>query len=109
MLMAYEYLLFEYLLSQGLSQEEIKETNVLHKLKMANKFLRFIPSNMTNDTLRESVRNPLFHQGDIPSLTLEKKIEIFKSYYDLMIRIILRILNYSGEYMSVITHSPSKP
>lgn len=106
MLMAYENLLLKYLLDQGLTQSKIGG-NIQQKLKQINKFLRFIPANLMDDTLRDSVRNPLFHQGEIPLLTLSDKIELFKKYYDLLIRIILRILGYTGQYMSIVTHSPS--
>ncbi|MGF1987083.1 MAG: hypothetical protein RMY62_004380 [Nostoc sp. ZfuVER08] len=107
MLMAYEYLLFKYLLNQGLTQNEIGD-NIQQKLKQANKYLRFIPSKMMDETLRGSVRNPLFHQGEIPRLQSNEKIEIFKQYYNLMIKIVLKILGYTGEYISIITHKPSK-
>lgn len=61
---------------------------------------------MNDDTLRASVRNPLFHQGEIPLLSLEEKIDFFQKYYDLLIRIILRILNYTGDYMCRETQPP---
>jgi hypothetical protein len=108
MLMAYESLLFKYLLNQGLSQDKIGE-NIQQKLGQINKYLRFIPSDMMDDMLRASVRNPLFHQGEIPLLTFDDKINLFKKYYDLLIKIILRILGYTGQYMSVDTHRPSQP
>ena len=111
MLMAYEYLLSKYLLAQGKAQNEIGE-NIQQKLRQLNQSLRFIPSHLMNDdTLRASVRNPLFHQGEIPLLLPEEKIDFFKKYYDLLIRIILRILNYTGDYMCRETqpHSPKSP
>ncbi|MDB9376008.1 hypothetical protein [Nodularia sphaerocarpa] len=107
MIMAYEYILFKYLLSQGLTQDQVGN-NIQQKLRQVNKYLRFIPSQMMDDTLRDSVRNPLFHQGEIPLLTFNEKIDFFKKYYDLLIKIILRILSYTGEYMSIVTNSPSQ-
>lgn len=108
MLMAYEYLLLKYLLEKGMSQNKIGN-NIQQKLRQVNHYLCFIPSEMMSDTLRDSVRNPLFHQGEIPLLKLTDKINLFKKYYDLLIRIILRILDYKGQYVSVVTHSPSQP
>ena len=104
MLMAYEYLLLKYLLEQGLSQDKIGD-NIQQKLRQINKILRFIPSNLMDDTLRDSVRNPLFHQGEIPLLTLSDKIDLFKKYYNLLIKIVLKILGYTGQHKSPVTHS----
>lgn len=107
MLMAYKYILSKYLLAQGIL---INDMNLQQKLKQLNSIMimRFIPSNlMSDDTLRASIRNPLFHQGEIPLLSLDKKIDFYKKYYDLLIRITLRILNYSHEYISRETQSPS--
>ena len=116
MIMAYENLLLKYLLNQGLTQDQIQEPtkkqigeNIQQKLRQINTFLRFIPSDLMDDTLRDSVRNPLFHQGEIPLLTISDKRALFKRYYDLLIRIILRILGYTGQYMSIVTHSPALP
>jgi hypothetical protein len=103
MIMAYEYLLFKYLSHKG---ENIGD-NIQQKLRQLNKHLRFIPNEMMDDTLRGSVRNPLFHQGEIPLLSLSEKRKIFKSYYDLLIKIILIIIGYKGEYMSIVTHTRS--
>lgn len=108
MLMAYEYLLLKYLLDQGQPQDRIGR-NIQQKLRQINTFLRFISADLMDDTLRDSVRNPLFHTGEIPLLTRSKKIDLFKTYYDLLIRIILRILGYTGQYMSLVTRSPSAP
>ncbi|MEH1832164.1 MAG: hypothetical protein V7L29_08830 [Nostoc sp.] len=110
MLMAYENITLKYLLSQGLDENKIGK-NIQQKLGQLNKHLdKFIPNNMIkDDKLRNSVRNPLFHQGEIPKLSLDEKINFFKDYFDLLIRIILRILKYNGEYISVRTHLASKP
>lgn len=107
MIMAYEYITFKYLLNKELTQDNIGD-NIQKKLYQLNKYLRFIPSEMMKDNLRDSVRNPLFHQGRITLLTLSEKIDLFKKYYDLLIQIILRILSYNGEYISRVTHNPSQ-
>lgn len=72
MLMAYEKLTLKYLLSQGLDENQIGN-NIEQKLRQLNRYLdKFIPKKMIeDDKLRNSVRNPLFHQGEIPKLTLE--------------------------------------
>ncbi|MCF2146173.1 hypothetical protein IQ276_006855 [Desmonostoc muscorum LEGE 12446] len=110
MLMAYEKLTLKYLLSQGLDENKIGN-NIEQKLGTLNTHLdKFIPKNImiNNDKLRNSIRNPLFHQGEIPKLTLDEKINFFKDYFDLLIKIILKILKYNGEYISVKTHRASK-
>ncbi len=103
MLMAYEYLLLKYLISKGLARDKIGD-NIQQKLNQVNSYLRFIPSEMTKNTLRESIRNPLFHQGEIPDFDIYEKIDIFNKYYDLLIKIILKILGYTGKYVSLLTH-----
>jgi hypothetical protein len=103
MLMAYEYLLLKYLISKGLARHKIGD-NIQQKLNQVNSYLRFIPSEMTKNTLRESIRNPLFHQGEIPDFDIYEKIDIFNKYYDLLIKIILKILGYTGKYVSLLTH-----
>ncbi|MEH2125835.1 hypothetical protein [Nostoc sp.] len=72
-----------------------------------NSYLRFIPSEMTKDTLRESIRNPLFHQGEIPDFDIYDQIDVFNKYYDLLIKIILKVLDYTGKYVSLLTHEPT--
>lgn len=109
MLMAYEYLLTKYLINQNSLRQDQVSKSVQDKLSLLNNHLRFIPSQMMDDTLRGAVRNPLFHQGEIALMNLNDKIDIFKKYYDLLIRIVLRILGYTGKYMSVVTHSPTDP
>lgn len=108
MIMAYEYLLLKYLLEKGKDKDKIGK-NIQQKLRQINEFLRFIPSELMGDELRDLVRNPLSHQGEIPSLTCREKINLFKPYYNLLIIVILRILDYKGQYVSVITHRPSSP
>ncbi|OYD95695.1 hypothetical protein CDG76_12215 [Nostoc sp. 'Peltigera membranacea cyanobiont' 210A] len=106
MLMAYEYPLLKYLMSKGLARDKIGD-NIQKKLNQVNSYLRFIPSEMTKDTLRESIRNPLFHQGEIPDFDIYDKIDIFNKYYDLLMRIILKVLGYTGKYVSLLTHEPT--
>lgn len=109
MLMAYEYFLTKYLISQNSLRQDQVSNSIQDKLKSINCHLRFIPSQMMDDTLRGSIRNPLFHQGEISLMNLNDKIDVFKRYYNLLIRIVLRVLNYTGKYMSVETHSPVDP
>lgn len=106
MLMAYEYLLLKYFISKGLARDKIGD-NIQKKLNQINYYLRFIPSEMMKDTLRESIRNPLFHQGEIPDFDIYEKIDIFNKYYDLLMKIILKVLSYTGKYVSLLTHEPT--
>lgn len=64
---------------------------------------------MMNDNLRNNIRNPLFHQGEIPDLPIQDKIKLFKDYYGLLMRIVLRILRCDGEYRSIKTGQTSIP
>ncbi|MGB3207481.1 MAG: hypothetical protein WBB28_21050 [Crinalium sp.] len=105
MIMAYEYFLLKYLILQGVALDKIGE-NVQQKLGQANKYLRFIPKEITSDILRDSLRNPLFHQGEIPKLNLDEKIAEFEKYYDFLIKIFLKVLDYQGKYISVVTNYP---
>ena len=106
MLIAYEYLLTKYLLDQGRQITDMGDLQ--QKLQQLNNIMRFIPKILMDDALRISVRNPLFHQGEIPLLSSNEKIDFFQKYYDLLIRIILRILEYTGDYMCRKTQPPSQ-
>lgn len=105
MLMAYDYLLLKFLLEQGLLLDKIGK-NIEQKLNQTNRYLQCIPEKMRDATLRDSVRNPLFHQGDLPMLTLDEQVDFLHSYYDLLIKIILKVLNYTGNHKTVIPYNP---
>ncbi|MDY8022805.1 hypothetical protein [Paenibacillus polymyxa] len=100
LILSYELLLTKYLVKLGNNFEVIKELSIQDKLRRVNTHLRFIPSHLFADTLRKDVRNALFHTGEISVLTFNEKLEIYKEYYDLLIQIILRILNYRGKYIN---------
>lgn len=99
LLISYEFLLSNFLLFKGLKKEDIENMNLQRKLYKVNEYLKFIPSNLLKDDLRENIRNPLFHQGLIPFMSAEEIYFSFKKYWELLIQIILKILNYSGEYL----------
>ena len=109
MILAYEYFLTKYLIEQNSLSQDETDTNIQGKLRLFNKHLRFIPRNMIKDKLRKSVRNPLFHQGEIVCMNTEDKISFFNDYYDLLIKIVLRTLGYTGKYMSVKNNCPESP
>ncbi|MWV43367.1 hypothetical protein GRF59_06945 [Paenibacillus sp. HJL G12] len=100
LILSYELLLTKYLVKSGSDFESIKELSIQDKLRRVNTYLRFIPSHLLADTLRKDVRNALFHTGEISVLSLNEKIEIYNEYYDLLIQITLRILNYRGKYIN---------
>lgn len=100
LILSYELLLTKYLVKLGNNFEDIKELSIQDKLRRVNTHLRFIPSDLLADTLRKDVRNALFHTGEIAVLTSNEKLEIYKKYYDLLIQITLRILNYKGKYIT---------
>lgn len=108
MIMAYEYFLTKYLIQNQLITPDQAKMNIKAKLTKLNSQLKFIPSSMMNDTLRASVRNQLFHQGEISLMTTHDKIDKFKKYYDLLVKIILKILGYTGKYRSVETGHPTE-
>ncbi len=105
MIMAYEYFVTKYLINQDMLPETQANKSIQEKLTSLNTKLKFIPSNMINGHLRSSVRKPLFHQGEIASMTTKDKIDTFKKYYDLLIKIVLRVLNYTGKYISIENNS----
>ncbi len=104
LLISYELLLSKYLLYKGLKEEDIKNISIQDKLYKINNFLRFIPRRLLKDDLRENVRNPLFHQGELPFFNSEEIYNVFVTYWDLLIRIILKILNYAGKYLEPNTN-----
>jgi hypothetical protein len=96
---SYEFLLSNFLLFKGLIKEDIEKMNLQQKLYKINEYLKFIPSNLLKDDLREKIRNPLFHQGLIPFMSSEDIYFFFKKYWELLIQIILKILSYTGKYL----------
>ncbi len=106
LIMAYEYLLYNYLLEQGYSAKELEDLNMQRRLGRLNKIMRFNPKKLQEDTFRNEVRNPLFHMGLIPNLTSDERRELFSKYYDLLIQILLRLLDYTGSYISPINYKP---
>ncbi|WP_099240392.1 hypothetical protein [Synechococcus sp. BDU 130192] len=109
LIIAYEYFMSKCLLDHGISSDKINNQNIQQKLGEINKVFRFIPKQMTGDTFRGNLRNPLFHEGEIPNLPIEEQISLFENYYDLLIRMVLRLFKYSGEYRSILTNQPSIP
>ena len=100
LILSYEYLLTKYLAKLGNNYDTIKELSIQDKLRRINTYMRFIPSHLLADTLRQDVRTALFHTGVISGLTYKEKLEIYPEYYDLLIQIILRILDYKGKYIT---------
>ncbi|OXS53992.1 hypothetical protein B1A99_27540 [Cohnella sp. CIP 111063] len=100
LILSYEFLLTKYLVNLGNDLESIKRLSIQDKLRTLNKYMKFIPARLLTDTIRQDVRNALFHTGEIPALTDDEKYELYKDYYDLLIQIILRILGYRGNYIT---------
>ncbi len=101
LLVSFELLLSKYLLHRGMEEENIKTMDIQQKLQKINEFLRFIPSNLLDDDLRRNVRNPLFHEGEIPFSSPDEIYSTFSKYWELLIQIILKILNYNGNYLEI--------
>jgi hypothetical protein len=99
LLLSYEFLLSNFLLYKGLIKEDIEKMNLQKKLYKINEYLKFIPSDLLKDDLREKIRNPLFHQGIISFMNSEDIYFYFKKYWELLIQIILKILSYAGKYL----------
>jgi hypothetical protein len=107
LIMTYESLITNFLIYQGNDKAEIEDMNIQQKLGRINRELRFIPKHLLGENLRE-LRNPLFHTGTIPFMTVQELYTVFSDYNDLLMRIILRIISYDGNYISRINFRPSK-
>jgi hypothetical protein len=107
LLLAYENLLSKYLAYKGTPINDLKDSSVEQKLRMFNKMFRFIKKDFLGEDLRDSIRNKLFHLGNIPFLSFEEKWEIYVKYYELLIQILLKILDYHGEYINRIDYIKS--
>ncbi|NUU73969.1 hypothetical protein [Paenibacillus xylanilyticus] len=105
LIMAYEFLISNYLVSHGLSRDNLEEMNIQKKMTSLNTQLRFIPRELLNDDLRK-VRNPLFHTGAIPFMEGNDLYNFYTEYNDLLMRIYLRIIGYDGEYISRKDYKP---
>ncbi len=105
LLLSFEYLLTKYLHAQGVSG--LEDLNIQQKIQQANGSLRFIPSRMQGADLREGVRNPLFHQGEIVFADDNTLTEYYQEYSDLLFRIMFRILGYSGQFISRVNYEPT--
>lgn len=100
LIMAYELLLKKILLHNGVTESEMKNWNIQQKISRTNRYMKFIPANLLGDNLRDDIRNPLFHQGDIPEMSIDEKYDLYTQYLNLFVRIILRMLEYNGKYIS---------
>lgn len=105
LLLSYEFFTTKFLTDQG--KPPPQESNVQQKLNQLNSYLRFIPKDMLDDTLRKDIRNPLFHQGAIVGADMATLWDWYTSYFDLLIQIVFVVLGYSGNYISPINHQPT--
>lgn len=99
LVLSIEYLLTKYLIYRGQS-DEIAILSIQDKLKRVNTYLRFIPSEYLGDGIRKDVRNPLFHSGELALLNGSEIYKYYSEYFDLLIQIFLRIIDYKGGYIS---------
>jgi len=106
LLLSYEYLMTKLLIARNniLTQQQVANLNFQQKLARVNGLLRFIPRALLGDTLRTDVRNPLFHQGEIPFLDFNSKLTVFTEYFDLLMQIVFILIGYSGDYISRIDY-----
>ncbi|QPW62109.1 hypothetical protein [Clostridium botulinum] len=106
LILAYEQILTNYLLSENaIKEKEIEKLSIEDKIKKVNGILRFIHSKNQGSDLRSGVRNPLFHTGLLTLLKFDERIDIFNKYYDMIFKIIFKIIGYKGEYIERIEHS----
>ncbi|MHB8075655.1 hypothetical protein [Desulfosporosinus fructosivorans] len=104
LVLSYEFLLTRYLVYLGHNLQEVTNLSIQDKLRRLNNSMRFISSRLLGDNLREQVRNPIFHTGEISMLNVDEKISIYKEYLDLLIQIVLRIVGYNDGYISPIDY-----
>ena len=96
-----EYYVSQMLLLYGdITQDSIEKMNIQGKLNRLNNKLRFIRKDKLDDYFRDHIRNPLFHQGCLMSLSMEEKAIIHKEYFELLIQILLVSVGYTGKYIS---------
>ncbi len=97
MLLSYEYLLTKYLIEiAGEDEGKVQDWSIQSKLGTINKYLRFIKGDAPK-ILRKDIRNPLFHQGYIPYTSEKELWGYFTKYRNLLVKIFLKILDYTGE------------
>ena len=106
LILSFEYLCTRYLTSQGSPPGDA--SSIQDKLRAANRYLRFIPSGLLDDTLRNNIRNPLFHTGAIPNTDMDALLGWYREYFELLIQIIFMILGYRGEYISRLNYEPAR-
>lgn len=107
LVLTYEYLLTGYLMNKG-DITDPEGINIEQKISKINKYVRFIPKPLLDKFFRDSIRNPLFHQGIILSLSHDERIKYLKIYSDLIIKIFLVLLGYEEEYMSRVDYKSRK-
>lgn len=107
LIMAYEFLISNYLVSLGLSRDNLEKMNIQSKMSFLNNEMRFIPKELLNEDLRKA-RNPLFHTGAIPFMEGKELYNFYTEYNDLLMRIYLRIIGYDGEYISRKDYKPAQ-
>lgn len=102
LLIAYKFFLTKYLLYEGMNTNSISKMNIQTKLGTFNKRVlnKYIHKKYLGDYLRDSIRNPLFHQGNLALLSFDEKFHVYTEYYELLIQIILKSLGYNGKYIS---------
>lgn len=99
-------LCMEFFLTKFLTQRNVQPgDNVQQKLRQANRHLRFISADLLDDELRDEIRNPLFHLGQIVGRTPVELFRVFQRYYDLLVRMILVELGWDGLYISPISNN----
>lgn len=104
LILAYEFFCTNFLTAQG--KPPAPESNIQQKLNGVNSFLRFIPKALLDDTLREDIRNPLFHQGVIVGANMRTLWGWHTEYFDLLLQIVFVVLGYAGQFISRQTYSP---
>lgn len=97
----------------GYDQEEIdKYENIQQKLNHLNSHMKFISSEYLSDhldELRKDIRNPLFHTGEILAVDYSDLLNVYNKYYDILLRIIFRMIGFMGSYRSAYTNYQYRP
>ena len=101
LIISLEYALSNFLLKNNIiNQDQILKIHIVDKLRKANNILQFIPKELLDNFIKDKIRNPLFHQGAIPFITFEEKNKFIYQYFDLLIKIIYKILGYNGSFIN---------
>jgi hypothetical protein len=100
--LAVESLTHRLCLREGLAEDQLMRMNIQQKLNRArnNLGMAFIDRRFAEEA-RETIRNPLLHTGQIPSLSIAEKVQWYNDLYALTFKMLLFLLNYKGKWFDL--------